>query len=91
VVGIEVADQAAAFKVLNAFRIIDLSNNLGDAKSLATHPWTTTHRSVPEDQRVTMGLTPGTFRLSVGLEGAGDLVRDLTRALDQALPRGFNG
>lgn len=91
VVGIEVADQEAAFKVLNAFRIIDLSNNLGDAKSLATHPWTTTHRSVPEDQRLDMGLSPGTFRLSVGLEGTNDLVRDLTRALDQALPRGFNG
>lgn len=91
VIGLEVADQEAAFRVLNALQIIDLSNNLGDAKSLVTHPWTTTHRSVPEDQRLEMGLTPGTFRLSVGLEGIGDLTRDLTRALDQALPRGFNG
>jgi O-succinylhomoserine sulfhydrylase len=91
VVGIEVADQAAAFKVLNALQIIDLSNNLGDAKSLVTHPWTTTHRSVPEADRIEMGLTPGTFRLSVGLEGIGDLTRDLTRALDQALPHGHNG
>jgi len=61
-----------------------VSNNLGDAKSLATHPSTTTHRSMTEDQRLEVGVTEGCVRLSVGLEGAEDLVRDISRALDAA-------
>ncbi|MEI9890110.1 MAG: PLP-dependent transferase [Caulobacteraceae bacterium] len=48
---------------------MDISNNLGDAKSMATHPWTTTHRSTPEEERLAIGLTDGCLRLSVGLEG----------------------
>jgi len=84
VVAFEMADKAAAFNVLNAFEIIDLSNNLGDAKSLATHPSTTTHRALTEEERLTLGLTAGCIRLSVGLEDPVDLERDLSRALDKA-------
>jgi len=84
VVAFEMADKAAAFNVLNAFEIVDLSNNLGDAKSLATHPSTTTHRALTEEERLTLGLTEGCIRLSVGLEDPVDLERDLSRALDRA-------
>ena len=77
-------DGAAAFRVLNALELVDISNNLGDAKSLATHPWTTTHRSTPEEERLAIGLTAGCIRLSVGLEGAEDLRRDVLQALDKA-------
>lgn len=84
VVAFDVGDARAAFNVLNALEVIDISNNLGDAKSMATHPWTTTHRSTPEEERLAMGLTDGCIRLSVGLEGAQDLKRDVLRALDQA-------
>ena len=74
----------AAFDVLDRLRIVDISNNLGDAKSMATHPPTTTHRSMSEEQRLEIGLTSGWVRLSVGLEAAADLARDLNRALDAA-------
>jgi O-succinylhomoserine sulfhydrylase len=84
VVALDLGDRAAAFNFLNALEIVDISNNLGDAKSMATHPSTTTHRSMTEEQRLEIGLTPGWVRLSVGLEGAGDLGRDIERALDAA-------
>ncbi len=84
VLAIDVGSGEAAFRVLNALQIVDLSNNLGDAKSLATHPWTTTHRSTPEPERLAIGLTEGCFRISIGLEGLEDLKRDLQRALDAA-------
>jgi O-succinylhomoserine sulfhydrylase len=84
VLAIDVGTGEAAFRALNAFQVIDLSNNLGDAKSLATHPWTTTHRSTPEEERLAIGLTDGCVRLSVGLEGAADLERDVLQALDKA-------
>lgn len=80
----DLGSRQAAFNFLNALEIVDISNNLGDAKSMATHPPTTTHRSVPEEERLAIGVTEGTVRLSVGLEGAGDLIRDLSRALDAA-------
>ena len=80
----DLGDRARAFNFLNALKIVDISNNLGDAKSMATHPPTTTHRSMTEEQRQEIGLTDGWVRLSVGLEGAGDLARDLGRALDAA-------
>jgi O-succinylhomoserine sulfhydrylase len=83
-IAFDVGSQAAAFNVLNKLAIVDISNNLGDARSMATHPTTTTHRSMTEEQRLEIGLTPGWVRLSVGLEGAGDLTRDLRRALDAA-------
>jgi O-succinylhomoserine sulfhydrylase len=84
VVSFDVGSGAAAFNVLNALQLVDISNNLGDAKSMATHPWTTTHRSTPEEERLAIGLTDGCIRLSVGLEGANDLKRDILRALDKA-------
>jgi O-succinylhomoserine sulfhydrylase len=83
-VAFDLGSKAAAFAFLNALQIIDISNNLGDAKSLATHPATTTHRTLPEEDRARAGITPGLVRLSVGLEGVEDLSRDIERALDCA-------
>lgn len=74
----------AAFRFMNALEIACISNNLGDAKSIATHPATTTHQRLPQDQKDALGITPGLIRLSVGLEDAGDLIADLEQALAQA-------
>lgn len=74
----------AAFEFENALRLIKISNNLGDAKSLITHPWTTTHKAIPEEERVLVGLDEGWLRLSVGLEHIGDLKSDLERAANAA-------
>ena len=71
----------AAFKFCNALEIIKISNNLGDAKSIATHPATTTHQRLPQPQKDALGITPGLIRLSVGLEDVGDLISDLQTAL----------
>ncbi|NDW47353.1 O-succinylhomoserine sulfhydrylase [Ruegeria sp. PrR005] len=71
----------AAFRFLNALTIPVISNNLGDAKSIATHPATTTHQRLSEEQRAALGITPGLIRFSVGLEDAGDLLADLRQAL----------
>lgn len=71
----------AAFRFLNALKIIRISNNLGDAKSIATHPATTTHQRLPDEQKGRLGITPGLVRLSVGLEDADDLIADLKGAL----------
>ena len=79
-----VGGKPAAFRFLNALEIVVISNNLGDAKSIATHPATTTHQRLPEDQKVALGITPGLVRLSVGLEDADDLLADLEAALDAA-------
>ena len=73
--------KAAAFKVANALRIIRISNNLGDAKSLLTHPSTTTHQRFNEEQRTGMGITQGMLRLSAGIEDVQDLVEDVHQAL----------
>lgn len=70
-----------AFRFLNALRIIRISNNLGDAKSLATHPATTTHQRLGERRRRELGISDGLVRLSVGLEDPGDLEADIARAL----------
>ncbi|MGX7694960.1 O-succinylhomoserine sulfhydrylase [Gordonia polyisoprenivorans] len=70
-----------AFEVLNALRVIDISNNLGDSKSLITHPATTTHRAMGPDGRAAIGLSDSVVRLSVGLEGIDDLLTDLDQAL----------
>ncbi len=78
--------KAAAFKVANALTIIGISNNLGDAKSLITHPETTTHQRLKPEQRTALGIAPGLLRLSVGLEDVDDLVEDLAQALDKASP-----
>ena len=84
VAAFDLGDRQAAFNFLNALKIVDISNNLGDAKSMATHPATTTHRSMSEEQRLEVGVTDGCVRLSVGLEGLKDLERDISRALDAA-------
>jgi O-succinylhomoserine sulfhydrylase len=84
VTAFDLGSREAAFRFLSALKLVDISNNLGDAKSMATHPNTTTHRSMTEEQRQEIGLTAGWVRLSVGLEGAGDLARDIGRALDAA-------
>jgi len=73
--------KAAAFRVLNALQLIDISNNLGDTKSLATHPATTTHQRIPAEERARMGIGEGLIRLSVGLEDPEDLKQDLSQAL----------
>jgi O-succinylhomoserine sulfhydrylase len=73
--------RAGAFKVANEFKIIGISNNLGDAKSLVTHPSTTTHQRLSEKARRELGITQGLLRLSVGLEDWRDLAEDLDRAL----------
>jgi len=76
--------KAAAFRASNALRIVKMSNNLGDARSLITHPATTTHQSVAEEARLELGITEGLLRLSVGLEHEDDLAADLVTALDVA-------
>lgn len=75
------AGKWAAFETLNRLQIVDISNNLGDAKSLATHPATTTHMRIGAEERTKLGITDGTIRLSVGLEDADDIVADLVQAL----------
>ncbi len=78
------ADKAGTFRFMNALKLIRISNNLGDAKSLIAHPATTTHQRLSEEARAELDITPGTVRLSVGLENPSDLIDDLDRALRQA-------
>jgi O-succinylhomoserine sulfhydrylase len=73
-----------AFALQNALEVIKISNNLGDAKSLITHPATTTHKNLTDEARAELGIGGGTLRLSVGLEDADDLIADLGEALDRA-------
>jgi O-succinylhomoserine sulfhydrylase len=85
-VAFEVADgKSGAFRVLNALRLVAISNNLGDAKSMVTHPATTTHMKIGPEERARLGIGDGVIRLSVGLED----VRDLRADLDQALRVAF--
>lgn len=79
--------KTAAFRFLNALDIIDISNNLGDAKSLITHPATTTHQRLSGEDRARLGISDGMVRLSVGLEDCEDLLEDLDQAL-KAMRRG---
>lgn len=76
--------QEAAFRFLNALEIVKISNNLGDAKSIATHPATTTHQRLPQEQKDLLGITPGLVRISMGIEDGADLVADVMQALDHA-------
>ncbi|HEX3347781.1 MAG TPA: O-succinylhomoserine sulfhydrylase [Acetobacteraceae bacterium] len=73
--------KAAAFRVMNALRLIRISNNLGDSKSLVTHPATTTHYRIGAEERAKLGIADGVIRLSVGLEDVDDLKDDLSQAL----------
>ena len=70
-----------AFQVMNGFQLIAVSNNLGDSKSLATHPATTTHMRIGAEERAKLGITDGVIRLSIGLEDPEDLKDDLAQAL----------
>ena len=80
-IGIEFeGDQSAVFKFMNALRVIDISNNLGDSKSLITHPASSTHRRLDPEVRAEMGITDSVLRLSVGLEHSSDLLKDLEQA-----------
>ncbi len=76
--------KAGAFRCLNALRLVKISNNLGDAKSLVTHPATTTHFKLTAAQRAELGITDGMIRLSIGLEAAEDLINDLSQAVAAA-------
>lgn len=73
----------AAFKLQNALEIVRISNNLGDSKSLITHPATTTHKNLTDEARAELGISPGTVRFSAGIEDGEDLVEDFARALEQ--------
>jgi len=72
----------SAFKFMNALTVIDISNNLGDSKSLITHPATTTHSNIPEAERKSLGINDGLLRLSVGIEHEVDLLADVSAALN---------
>ena len=82
VVTFELADKPTAFTFMNALQLIVISNNLGDSKSLITHPATTTHFRIGAEERARLGITDGVMRLSVGLEDALDIQADLATALD---------
>ncbi len=76
--------KAGAFRFLNALKLARISNNLGDAKSLVTHPATTTHQRLTPDARAELGISEGMIRFSAGLEHADDLIEDIQAALEQA-------
>ena len=76
--------KTAAFAVQDALQVVRISNNLGDAKSLITHPATTTHQRITAQARADLGITDGFLRLSVGLEHPDDIIEDLAAALDRA-------
>ncbi|MDB5470740.1 MAG: metZ [Caulobacter sp.] len=80
----DLGSREAAWRFLDGLNLVDISNNLGDAKSMATHPSTTTHRAMPEEKRLEIGLTEGFVRMSVGLEDVADLTKDIVQALDAA-------
>lgn len=82
VIALDLSTQAEAFRFLNALQIVLISNNLGDAKSIITHPATTTHQRLSAEQRETLGIGPGLVRFSVGIEDTGDLIADVMQALD---------
>jgi O-succinylhomoserine sulfhydrylase len=80
----EVKDgKEGAFRFLNGLQLIGITNNLGDAKSLVTHPTTTTHQRLTPDQRAELGIGDGLIRFSAGLEHADDLIEDLLAALEK--------
>lgn len=80
-IAFELSDKEAAFAFMNKLQIIDISNNLGDSKSLITHPTTTTHSNIEPEEQKALGLNGGLLRLSVGLEDASDLIKDIETAL----------
>ncbi|OOY11849.1 O-succinylhomoserine sulfhydrylase [Thioclava marina] len=82
-IALDLADgKEAAFRFLNALQIVSISNNLGDAKSIATHPATTTHKNLSDEDRAAIKITPGLVRISMGIEDGSDLVADIKQALE---------
>ncbi len=80
-IALDLGSKDAAFSFLNRLGIISISNNLGDAKSIVTHPATTTHQRLSDDDKARLGITPGLIRLSIGLEHPDDLIADLRHAI----------
>jgi O-acetylhomoserine (thiol)-lyase len=78
--------EAAARSVIKGLGLFSLLANVGDAKSLVIHPWSTTHEQLSEGERLAAGVTPDLIRLSIGIEDLPDLVRDLDQALQAAVP-----
>lgn len=81
IVSFEVADRATAWRIVDSVRLFSITANLGDAKSIITHPATTTHGRLSQEERNTMGVTDGLIRLSIGLEDGTDLIADLDQAI----------
>src|SRR5436853_7739360 len=81
IAGDKPGDKEACFRFLDSLRLVDISNNLGDSKSLITHPATTTHSRLKPEERKALGIGDALVRLSAGLEGEADLVADLERSL----------
>jgi O-succinylhomoserine sulfhydrylase len=81
IAGDKPGDKEACFRFLDALKLVDISNNLGDSKSLITHPATTTHSRLKPEEREVLGIGDALVRLSAGLEGEADLVADIERAL----------
>ena len=71
-------------KFLNALQMLSMTNNLGDSRSIASHPASTTHSKLTEEERQSVGITPGLIRLSVGLEHPDDVLQDILQALDKS-------
>jgi O-succinylhomoserine sulfhydrylase len=82
VVALDLGGKPEAFRFLNALNIVLISNNLGDTKSIITHPATTTHQRLTDEERAASGITPGLLRLSLGIEDTEDLIADILQALD---------
>jgi O-succinylhomoserine sulfhydrylase len=82
IMSFDVGSEAQSFALLNALELIDISNNIGDSRSLMTHPDSTTHRAIAEQPRRELGVTPGMLRLSVGLEDSEDIIADLDQAFE---------
>ena len=80
----DVGTRERAFAILDALELIDISNNIGDARSLMCHPASTTHANMGADARAEMGVTEGLLRINVGLEDIADLTEDMDRALSAA-------
>jgi len=81
---LDVGTRTRAFAILDALELVDISNNIGDARSLMCHPASTTHANMGDEARAAMGVTEGLLRINVGLEDIADLVEDMDRALAAA-------
>jgi O-succinylhomoserine sulfhydrylase len=81
---LDVGTRARAFAVLDALELIDISNNIGDARSLMCHPASSTHANMGDEARAAMGVTEGLLRINVGLEDIADIIEDMDQALRQA-------